>query len=59
MNPKTDVGAPPAPAPSSRPKDEPATIPNQVSPSGRVAFLGATPVVGFVEGAEAELPQSE
>jgi serine/threonine-protein kinase len=61
MSPKTDAGAPPAPAPapSARGKDEPATIPNQASPSGRIAFLGSTPVVGHVEGAEAELPQSE
>jgi serine/threonine-protein kinase len=59
MNPKTDAGVPPVPPPSTRGKDEPATIPNQMSPSGRIAFLGATPVVGHVEGAEAELPQSE
>jgi serine/threonine-protein kinase len=50
-------------APRAKP-EEPATIPNPPSfngpvAGGRVAFLGATPVAGHVEGAEAELPQSE
>jgi eukaryotic-like serine/threonine-protein kinase len=49
----------------ARPKpEEPATIPNAegaapgVTPA-HVGFLGSTPVSGHVEGAEAELPQSE
>jgi serine/threonine-protein kinase len=60
MSSKRDVSAGPATV-STRPKaEEPATIPNAAEPgSGRVAYLGATPVAEHVEDAEAELPQTE
>ncbi len=59
MAPKLDgTDAPQTAGPRPKP-DEPATVPNLMSPSGLPVLLGGTPVTSHVEDAEAELPQSE